>query len=169
MQCWSIQNKLAFNHVLPFNREQVSFTVLSRSSTPGFIFLEWLKCHSRACNASWLEVSPRVVKKTVNYPEEFSVDSEWEGGNQSGHFTQMSVNQGVCVCVCVCVCVFTYVVPTKQDVRIKVHFEVCFYWYMPTDKDAKVLETLPSKQFHWNYNHVDFLTANNHYQGMNSF
>ena len=129
-----------------FNREQASFTVLSRSSTPQFIFSEWLKCHSRARNASWLEVSPRIVRKTVNYPKEFSVDSEWEGGNQSEHFTQISVNQrmrpwvcvGVFLCVCVYVCVHAWAPET-----VFVSTDTCKKRLKVPETSAILLEAVP--------------------------
>lgn len=52
-------------------------------------------------------------------PKEFTTYSEWEGGNQSGHFTQMSVNQGVCLGFCACVCVRR---SKKQSVQMGVYF-----------------------------------------------
>lgn len=72
----------------------------------------------------------------------------------------MSDNQGVCV---IWVCFYMHV-PHR-----KIHIKVLFKVYTDTCMLIKMLKCqkhqwFPSKRFHWYYNHVDFLTANNHYQ-----
>lgn len=151
MQRWSIQNELAFIHFLLF--DHFSFTALRRSSsTPEFIFPEWLKCHSRAGNASWLKVSPRNGGKDCKLCWRISVLALSEKAviNQSTSLKCQLIKVRVCVWVCVCVA------PAKQDVPMKVHFQVCSC-ILTTMLRFQKHQWSPSKCFDWNYKLVFLL------------